>query len=566
MASAKRPPGNKNQSAKNASPTTQPTEQPAANSAQGLSRFIWPLLAVVTLVLHLWALDIAPPGAYVDETSIGYNAYSILRTGADEHGVSFPLYFKAFGEYKNPVFIYTLVPLIGVFDLSVWTIRLGAALFGLGTALLLGLIVKEDSNSSLSWMVGFVIAGLTPWLFTLSRVSFEVISFPFFIALAWWCWLRGIKSAAIAWFFVCGLAWGVAIFTYSTARLMAPVIVLALLISYYREIKEQRFRPLIAAVPFGLCLLLLATWMIQHPGALTARFADISIARDSHDSLIWMGRFIGNYLTYLSPQFLFLNGDTNLRHHTGFGGELFLVAFPAVIAGLAHIWQNRSRANVRFVLAGFLLFPLAASLTADSAHSLRTANVIPFVVVMVAWGILYLRALIGAQRVLAALLVLVAALEAGGFFVDYFFSYPERARAWFNAGLPEAIKISLQRDPSQSELHYSMQAFRDENFESTVPDIQPYMQFLFFGKLDPKTYQQKGMAGFRIYPLKPDTNLPSKSVLLVKNGEEVFSASGKGLVLANSDMPPPAAQPVSQIVLDAPRLRNPPAYQIFQVP
>lgn len=508
----------------------------------------------------------APPGAYVDETSIGYNAYSILRTGADEHGVSFPLYFKAFSEYKNPVFIYTLVPLIGVFDLSVWTIRLGAALFGLGTALLLGLIVKEDANSRLSWMVGFVIAGLTPWLFTLSRVSFEVISFPFFIALAWWCWLRGIKSAAIAWFFVCGLAWGVAIFTYSTARLMAPVIVLALLISYYREIKEQRFRPLIAAVPFGLCLLLLATWMIQHPGALTARFTEISVMRDSGDPFIWLGRFFGNYLTYLSPQFLFLDGDTNLRHHTGFGGELFLVAFPALIAGLAYAWQNRERASTRFVALGFMLFPLAASLTADSSHSLRTANALPFAIVIIAWGIRYLHSLIGAQRVLAGAFVLVAALEAGGFYLDYFLSYPERARAWFNAGLPEAVRVSLQRKESQSDLYYSLQAFRDENFDAMVPYIQPYVQFLFFGKLDPKTYQQKGMDGFRIYPLKPDTSLPSKSVLLVKNGEEVFSASGKGLVLDNSDMPPPAAQPVSQVILDAPGLRNPPAYQIFQVP
>jgi hypothetical protein len=108
-----------------------------------IADFLLALLIASVVFLRVVKLDSVPPGTDVDEASIGYNAYSILQTGADEHGVSFPLFFKAFGEYKNPVFIYSLVPLIKAFDLSIWTIRFGAALFGLGTAIFLALIVKE---------------------------------------------------------------------------------------------------------------------------------------------------------------------------------------------------------------------------------------------------------------------------------------------------------------------------------------------------------------------------------------------------------------------------------------
>jgi len=47
-----------------------------------------------------------PHGFYIDESSIAYNAYTISRTGRDEYGEAWPLYFTAFGEFKNPVHIY----------------------------------------------------------------------------------------------------------------------------------------------------------------------------------------------------------------------------------------------------------------------------------------------------------------------------------------------------------------------------------------------------------------------------------------------------------------------------
>src|SRR6185369_3613607 len=65
--------------------------------------------------LYARALTTNPAGFYVDESSIAYNAQLIAQTGHDEHGEAWPLYFRAFGDYKNPVYIYLLA---GIFKLT----------------------------------------------------------------------------------------------------------------------------------------------------------------------------------------------------------------------------------------------------------------------------------------------------------------------------------------------------------------------------------------------------------------------------------------------------------------
>lgn len=60
-----------------------------------MSKGWWLLLIFIIVlsgVLRLYKLSDIPVGLYADEASIGYNAYSILKTGRDEHG-----FFSLFG-------------------------------------------------------------------------------------------------------------------------------------------------------------------------------------------------------------------------------------------------------------------------------------------------------------------------------------------------------------------------------------------------------------------------------------------------------------------------------------
>src|SRR5581483_5962797 len=84
-------------------------------------RWTLPLLVILIAIsafLRLYNVTGDPPALYQDESAIGYNAYSILQTGKDEYGISHPLYFKSFGDYKLPVYIYSVVPSIKLFGLN----------------------------------------------------------------------------------------------------------------------------------------------------------------------------------------------------------------------------------------------------------------------------------------------------------------------------------------------------------------------------------------------------------------------------------------------------------------
>ena len=62
----------------------------------------------VAIALYVAGVPGNPPGFFVDESSIAYNAYTISQHGVDEYGTSWPLFFRAFGEYKNPVLIFRI--------------------------------------------------------------------------------------------------------------------------------------------------------------------------------------------------------------------------------------------------------------------------------------------------------------------------------------------------------------------------------------------------------------------------------------------------------------------------
>src|SRR3989338_9030786 len=98
-----------------------------------MKRINWVLLWIVLLgfFLRTWKLGSNPPGFYWDEVSLGWNAYSVLKTGFDEHGRFLPIdTFFAFGDYKPPLYIYAAVPSIWLFGLNEFAVRAPSAVAG----------------------------------------------------------------------------------------------------------------------------------------------------------------------------------------------------------------------------------------------------------------------------------------------------------------------------------------------------------------------------------------------------------------------------------------------------
>src|ERR1700740_2490700 len=91
---------------------------------------IFLLIFFIGSFLRFYQLGSVPGSMDWDEVSFGYNAYSVLHTGKDEYNVIYPLLFRAFGEYKQPVYAYLDVVSIDLFGLTAFAVRSPSAFFG----------------------------------------------------------------------------------------------------------------------------------------------------------------------------------------------------------------------------------------------------------------------------------------------------------------------------------------------------------------------------------------------------------------------------------------------------
>src|SRR5262249_2995572 len=142
-------------------------------------------------------------------------------------------------------------------------------------------------------------------------------------------------------------------------------------------------------VPLGVAATLagVAVWAGAHPGALSARFSLLGIGADRPPFGELLLRVARNGADYLGPQFLLTHGDGNLRHSTGTSGLLLVTTLPALLAGLAHCVRRWSAPFSRFLLVGVLLGALPAALTAEGTpHALRSAGMLPFLLVLMGLG------------------------------------------------------------------------------------------------------------------------------------------------------------------------------------
>ena len=333
-------------------------------------------------IAYFYHVPTNPVGFFVDEASIAYNAHTIAQHGSDEHGAAFPLYFRAFGEYKSPVYIYLLSAVFWLTGPSVLVARLLSAVAGLIAAVLFGILGARIAGRRLVGLILFLATALTPWLFEVSRLVFEVALLPAILAL----FLLLLQSAAKRrqWPLpLCaglGVLLGLITYTYSIGRLLAPLFALGLAFFLTR----QRRRSIVLTwIVFALMLLPLAVFSGRHPGALSERFKFVTYVKPEDTRSQIALRFVKNYLENFSPRSWLLKGDPEPRHHLpGMGSLLAGVVALALLGLIVVLARYRGDAWWRFILYGLLVSPIGASLTLDHFHTLRLIALPCFLLVL----------------------------------------------------------------------------------------------------------------------------------------------------------------------------------------
>jgi hypothetical protein len=488
-----------------------------------LHRRIWlgafAVVALLVVLRNLIDLSGSPPGMYVDESSIAYNAWTIAHFGVDEHGIHFPLFFEAFGEYKNPVYVYSVAALARFFPMTVTLERLPAALFGLAVVAFLTAAAWRMTGSRAFTFGTLVLTALTPWLVIESRVGFETISWVALLSGALWClssWRPTPRQFGFA-----GVFLAFAIYGYTTARLEVGLIAIAIAVAWGIRRTPGWWRVL---VPVALGYAVLGAYAVLNPGALTARFDYLSIWADGAPLRVVIGRFVTNYLTEIGPRFLFLSGDANPRQNTQIGGMLLWVMAPLLIAGIMVCWERRREPFIRFLVLGIVFAPIAGALTfIGSGHALRASGMLPFLVLLAVLGADGIRRALstrtGMGRTVTAALAAGLLVQGAVFTVDMYTAYPSLAAPAFDTG--EIAAITVAHDDAHGHHIY---------LSSTMDP--PYIDAFFAFLPPPPTHvvtddATPGLASLGMQVVTPDV-------------AERDASPGDMLVLAQTDARPPS--------------------------
>lgn len=413
----------------------------------------WFLVCVVAVILlfslfRFSFLTEFPSGFFVDESSIGYNAWSILQSGVDEHEAAFPLYFKAFGDYKNPLFVYSVVPLLAVFGNSITTVRLTAALWGAGALIVFFFLLRRTGLPRLGvWSAGLLLV-TSPWFVQLSRVAFEVASVPFFLlsAVASYYVLaesRKLPSAKIkllVFLFTTFLAG--AFYAYTATRMIAPLAFIVGMVLIYKKIGYKVF--VLGGFLFGIYLLPLLFSQTVMSGALSARYSVVGLSHYTRSVGEFTREFLYNYISHFSPHFLWNGADGNLRHVPSPYGSFYLSSIPFLLCGLFVLYKKIRQPFYRWLSFLVLMGPIPSALTIQSPHVLRSVGFLVILYVVAALGIQWCLQFSGLKKLLIYFLIACVSVQSLFFLYFYTHTFVINSRAWFEAGTVEVMQHILE--------------------------------------------------------------------------------------------------------------------------
>src|SRR3989344_6570165 len=202
------------------------------------------------LFTRLYKISEIPASLYWDEASIGYNAHAVLLTGRDEWGDFLPIHFRAFGEFKLPIYIYSVALTEKLFGVSELVVRLPAVIFSLCSVLMLYFIVVKICNKKSTALFSSFFLTTSSWFFIFSRTGYEATAGLMFFLLGIYLFLLINKNLIFIIFSI--ISFIASIYSYNSFRIIVPLTLFFLVIFSWKNLTKNLFRTLIV----GLCAVL----------------------------------------------------------------------------------------------------------------------------------------------------------------------------------------------------------------------------------------------------------------------------------------------------------------------
>ena len=467
------------------------------------------LIVVVGGIVRFYGLDRSPPSLGFDEASLGYNAYSIMKTGKDEYGNFLPISLRSFNDFKPALYAYLSIPFIYFGGLNGAMVRMVSAVAGTVSLIFLYWLLRKYIKNK--WLaVGlFLWLSFEPWRLHFSRNAFEThLSMALFTIGCWWL-LEKKKKWHNFWAI---LFLGLAAYSYHSARLAGPLLLLFWWLDPIRLARSKNFFIRVGehfkrnwkklGLLAGLILICMPIFMANSSNLVLTRFnqenvfqrffpyAPKELANPISGAYYLMGIISGHVFSNLSPINLnyriFKWVKMSPQFIPGMGmlgwieGLVFMVGLVTVIKRI------RLSAKYRFLVYWVVAGAAPSAATWTWFHPLRSLNIYPAMEIIVALGFEQIvewwwrtfidkkiRLITGAMAIIVLATTIVFTINNELLYSAYE-NHGEYQPGGYKEGMP--YLKSIQDDYDQVIID--------------TPHAQPFVFLMFYEQMDP-TFVQK---------------------------------------------------------------------------
>ncbi len=463
--------------------------------------FLISFIFILGTILRFYKLGTIPSGFVNDEANFGYNAYSLIKTGKDEFGSSWPLIFRSFGDGKMPIYFYLTIPFVLVFGLTEFAVRFPSALFGSLTIIVIYFLTKKLTNKkSISFLSSLVLATL-PWHIHFSRAAFEANIGLFFISLATalFIYKKPLLSALVFTF---------SIFSYHAPRIFVPMWLVYLCIYFRKKINFKKTLTiffLLTAIPWivlsisgqslnrasGITLVHQQSGIKQR---LTQKFSEsrnqsLLLVRALHNRPVeYLLDFSKRYFSHFDSNFLFFQGDPNRpRYRAPDMGQALWLSIPFFYIGLYFLVKNK----LFLIIAWIILSPIASAITFETPSAIRSLLLITPLSITIALG-LYQTFTLTKLKMLKLLFIIILLplfiYNLAHYLDAYFVHMPVHQPYEWQGGYKELVQKLTKLMPQYDK--------------AVITDVRgtPYIYFLFYNQYSPLKWHAQADQSITIDP------------------------------------------------------------------
>lgn len=447
------------------------------------------IILLIALFLRFYRLNSIPPGAYIDEASYGYNAYSMLLTGRDEWGQVLPIFLRSFGTYPAPLYTYMLIPLVKFLDLSIFSVRLPVAIQGMVIVLLTFILVRFSNNNQknhLSILAALVVA-ISPWSIIYSRLAVEVNLALMLVLIGFWTSFYILKKPWL--FILTTLIFGLASHAYAAERVMSIIFLLGIIYWHRRVLWEKKIVFILGILLF-IAIILPQLLLLNTPGAVRRYSQQNFLNRSFYnqhgkykeiflgEQLYYAREFLSQYSAYFSPRNLFFNPDSQISRSAPDMSVFYLWMIVPFFFGIPVLYKNRSDRFFRIVILVMLLSPLPAAITRDPFYTSRVLPLFWAISLIISLGIRDIYYRIDSKRISSVVMAMILLWSFASLYSSYFVLMPHERSYEFGYQYQQLAKI--------------LEQYKDQEVVvNTDVEFPTYIMMAFYTKHDPVEMQQQ---------------------------------------------------------------------------